>query len=100
MSGVWLLLIAILGIHGVPTAIGQGGVGEPQPASRTGEPGAGEGYYCRIPEMPVSWATRGQPVDVAHNAPFFWGWALLCQHSMFATQEQTAPQPEPAFCLW
>ncbi len=74
MSGIWLLLIAILGIRGVPTAIGQGGMGEPRPASRTGdEPRSGEGYYCRIPEMPVSWATRGQPVDVAHSDAVFLG---------------------------
>jgi hypothetical protein len=71
MSSIWLLLIAILGIRGVPTAIGQGGMGEPQPASRTGESGSGEGYYCRIPEMPISWATRKQPVVIVHSDAVF-----------------------------
>src|SRR5271169_300452 len=77
MTGRWLLTLGfLLALRATVGGMGQdvgGGQHEatspsPTPAS---EFAAGRHYYCRIPEMPVSWGAPGQPVEIVRSGAVF-----------------------------
>jgi hypothetical protein len=73
----WLpVLCVILIVHGAPAASAQeekGGArkSDNDRAMQTNDFRGAEHYYCRIAEMPISWQTRGQPVDIMHSDAVF-----------------------------
>lgn len=76
MLRTWLLVIGTLvAIKGGP-ALGQNPGDNDGPiksasASAAGEPGSEKSYYCRVQQMPISWGTRGQPVEIVHSDAVF-----------------------------
>jgi hypothetical protein len=71
-----LVLGLVIVTQGIPAAAGQTHSADRHRASEAAgapntESGSGEHYYCRILEMPISWAMRGRPVDIVHSDAVF-----------------------------
>jgi hypothetical protein len=68
VSGMFLVLQGIRPVAGQDHKDSQpGDTSVPQ----FDESAPGEAYYCRVPEMPISWETKGQPVKIVHSDAVF-----------------------------
>ena len=77
MARRWLLTLGfLLALQATAAGTGQNnGGGQHEATTRSPTPNselaAGRHYNCRIPEMPVSWGTPGQPVEIVHSGAVF-----------------------------
>jgi hypothetical protein len=74
LSSPLLVLGISIAILGGPLAAGQDpkdGRHDEMPAPQLEESSPGAEYYCRAPEMPISWGTSAQPVKIVHSDAVF-----------------------------